>query len=427
MRFNTAVLYDIENLLKGYNFSQSFIDRISLKEIYESIEKVEKVGNVAIQRAYANWSDPRLNVMKGDIVELGIDPIQIFGFSRGVQKNAADIQLAIDAIDLAHTKLAIEVFVVVSGDGGFASLAKKLHEYGKIVVGCAYKKSANRILEAVCDDFVWINDPDDMDEEEKISRGSDFKDPILIKMSKMLSPVKVENKEQMVSESKKILNWFYNDKECQYLLRNTGLNISIVKQALVYRMPEFNYLKLGFVKYVNLLRFICNGTKLCVVYKAPSEYRISCSATEISGFTKLEPIEEGNIHTTEKYRQLLLIDHPIFRLPSESILVHVAERLTQNRTQDKSIGYVLDMLDNNLLNYEQKSIKHALFSFVSANCFERNPEEAPISEQKFTLKLNDPDKMIEKLKEEMRNKLINLLGEIDEDVFNDIFLISSGS
>jgi len=125
MGFNTAIFYDIENLLKGYNFSQQMITNLSLVEILEKIRQTGKIGQIAVQRAYANWSDPRLAIMRGEINELGIDPIQVFGFSREQKKNAADIQLAIEAVDLAHVRPVLEVFVIVSGDGGFASLAKK--------------------------------------------------------------------------------------------------------------------------------------------------------------------------------------------------------------------------------------------------------------------------------------------------------------
>jgi uncharacterized LabA/DUF88 family protein len=168
MTFNTAIFYDIENLLKGYSFSQQMVANLSLKEILEAVRQTEQIGHIALQRAYANWSDPRLAIMRGEINELGIDPIQVFGFSRDQKKNAADIQLAIDAIDLAHVRPSLEVFVIVSGDGGFASLAKKLHEYGKVVIGCGYQSATNRTFQAVCDNFVWIADPD---EEERQGRG----------------------------------------------------------------------------------------------------------------------------------------------------------------------------------------------------------------------------------------------------------------
>ena len=129
--FNTAVLYDLENLLGGYSFIARLVADLSLKEIRKRIRETGLTGRFAVQRAYANWSDPRLGILRNEINELGIDPVQVFGFSRDAKRNAADIQLAIDAIDLSHLRPTITHFVIVSGDGGFASLAKKLHEYGR--------------------------------------------------------------------------------------------------------------------------------------------------------------------------------------------------------------------------------------------------------------------------------------------------------
>src|SRR6185436_11946517 len=77
-----------------------------------------------------------------------------FGFDRGEKKNAADIELVIDAIDLAYTRPALTTFVIVSGDGGFSSLVKKLHELGKSALVCAYPDRISPALRAVCDVYV---------------------------------------------------------------------------------------------------------------------------------------------------------------------------------------------------------------------------------------------------------------------------------
>ncbi len=96
--------------------------------------------------------------------------MQIFGFS--THKNAADIQLVIDAVELIHSKPSLEVFAIVSGDGGFSCLAKKLHEYGKIVIGCGYDNHTNKLLPAVCDYFVRLPDPGQHQNETSISTGT---------------------------------------------------------------------------------------------------------------------------------------------------------------------------------------------------------------------------------------------------------------
>jgi len=153
-QFNTVILYDIENLTLG-NKDPQF--NFSLRDIIESIKRYNLVNQIAGQYAYADWSDSRLKEIKNDIQKLGIEPMQIFGFNK--HKNAADIQLVIDAVELIHRKPCLEVFAIVSGDGGFSCLAKKLHEYGKVVIGCGYENHINSVFTAVCDYFVRLPDP----------------------------------------------------------------------------------------------------------------------------------------------------------------------------------------------------------------------------------------------------------------------------
>ncbi len=81
----------------------------------------------------------------------------MYGFSKGMTKNASDIQLVIDAMEILHTKDFIDTFVIVSGDGGFSSLVKKISEYGKKVIGCSYRNTANQIFTKVCDDFIMLD------------------------------------------------------------------------------------------------------------------------------------------------------------------------------------------------------------------------------------------------------------------------------
>ncbi|NJM24126.1 MAG: NYN domain-containing protein [Richelia sp. SM1_7_0] len=152
-KFNTAIFYDIENLTKGRQNPN--IGDFSLREIKENIEKNPVVNKIALQSAYADWSNSRLTTIKREIQELGIETAQIFGL--GFERNVADIQLVIDVVELIHSRPSIEVFVIVSGDGAFASLAKKLHEYGKTVIACGYEGQVNRILKSVCDEFIPIS------------------------------------------------------------------------------------------------------------------------------------------------------------------------------------------------------------------------------------------------------------------------------
>lgn len=183
-QFNTAVFYDIENLTMGRsNPNLNF----SLKQIQTNLENTNLVNKIAIQCAYTDWSDSRLRPLKNEIQELGIEAIQIFDYS--YKRNAADMQLAIDVMELAQSRPTLQVFVIVSGDGAFAALAKKLHEYGKTVIGCAYEGQINRVLKSVCDRFIPIPAPHAKIEDisiDKVTIKSPLNDDILVVTKKVL-------------------------------------------------------------------------------------------------------------------------------------------------------------------------------------------------------------------------------------------------
>jgi uncharacterized LabA/DUF88 family protein len=419
MKFNTAILYDVENLIGGYGRAD-MLTNLSLKDIHNEILKKD-IGKISIQRAYANWSDPRLNILRGDIIELGIEPVQMFGFGRGPQKNASDIQLAIDAIDIAFTRKTVEIFIIVSGDGGFSALAKKLHEYGKMVIGCAFAKTANRVFEAVCDDFIWIEEP--RDEYSQAKGATDFTDPILIEFSKKFKPVNAKGKES-VEKALEILNFFDENKEASYLLKNTGINISIFSQALSYRIIDFNYMTLGFTKFVDFIRYVTLKSRIKLIHNPPSEYRLIYQNSSVRGYEDVEPITSiGEIHTSENYKLLLSKGNPVFKLPPAEVFLSLAHHLSENKLdfQDLLLGDIIDNLGTQY-PYEQNDIKSCILSLISSGCFMREPEDAKLSEQKLSFIHNSSEQAVNSLNQAMYAKLEGLLGNVKDSIFKKIFV-----
>lgn len=423
MKFNTAILYDIENLIGGYGKSD-MLASLSLKDIFNEIKKKE-TGKIAIQRAYANWSDPRLNILRGDIVELGIEPIQMFGFGKGSQKNASDIQLAIDAIDIAYTKSAIEVFVIVSGDGGFSFLAKKLHEYGKMVIGCAFKRTTNKVFEAVCDDFIWIEEPKD---ELLVAQTPNFgtslnNDPIVLAFIKKYQPIQNPNRDKIIEVSREIFNFLSDNRDAVRLLSNEGLNISVLSQLLNYRFSGFNYFQLGFVKFTDFIRFASYQTNCKLVYKAPSEYRLVLTTTKLIGYDDLDYITDlGQIHSTDNYKKILEKGPPTFKQFNKETLFTIAEYLADNKIdfQKVKLGDIIDKLSD-LFDLEQAEIKSSVMTLIAGECFMRVPEDVKLSEQELSFIPQNAQQAIISVERVMKIKLENILGEIEDNIFNQIW------
>ena len=155
MASNTAIFYDIENLM-GI-FSGKTKTGLHLEEIYRRVLEVDGVTGVSIQRAYADWAVPMHRNLRNSVLQVGIEPMQIFNTNQNDRvKNAADVSLIIDAVDLAASRPEIQNFVIASGDGIFAFLSKKLHERGKRVIGCSFEKVVNNIFRNSCDYFIGL-------------------------------------------------------------------------------------------------------------------------------------------------------------------------------------------------------------------------------------------------------------------------------
>jgi uncharacterized protein (TIGR00288 family) len=110
-------------------------------------------GRVVVRRAYADWSyfeDARRMLVRNH-VEL----IEIPQRMGSVRKNAADIKMAVDAIELAFERDYVTSFVICSGDSDFTPLVQKLRELNKRVIGVGLKASTSQLLPAACDEFLF--------------------------------------------------------------------------------------------------------------------------------------------------------------------------------------------------------------------------------------------------------------------------------
>jgi uncharacterized protein (TIGR00288 family) len=162
------MFFDIENIVGGYGEGdEGFAKRVagvSLTSIQGQIAEAssEPIGQFAVKRAYADWSQRDLRTLRKTLVEQGIEPRQVFGFGQGGKTNAADVELVIDVLELLHSRDEVSTYVIVSGDGGFGSLVRKLHEFGKKVIVAGHADRASGALRAVCDEFVVLDPPESM-------------------------------------------------------------------------------------------------------------------------------------------------------------------------------------------------------------------------------------------------------------------------
>ena len=386
---------------------------LSLKAIHKEVYN-KKIGEIAIQRAYANWNMPRLNVLRDDIVTLGINPVQMFGFGRGADKNASDIQLVIDAMDIACNNKFVDTFIIVSGDGGFSPLANKLHEYGKKVIGCGYQRITNKVFENVCDDFIWLDDPL---KNKKIQ--TKFTDIVLIDYAKEFDSIENPSRDEIINEGKKIVNYIANHGSVTSTLHNKGLSISILIQAIKYRLGVIQYPSIGFLRQVDFVRYIMSGSPCKLLLKKPSEYRMVFKLTKIRGYEEAEAYEsERELHTVNAYKKLLAIgEFPLFRLPTSNILHDVINFMIDNKAIFQGISYAaMGELLTKALEHNSSNIMAALSCFVATPALSHDDTELKLIDRQLFLVADNAEEAWEYLNLEIRKKLMKALGTIDEDI-----------
>src|SRR5690606_38079263 len=72
-----------------------------------------------------------------------------------IRKNAADIKMAVDAIELCFERDYITTFVICTGDSDFTPLVGKLRELNRRVIGVGLRASTSKLLPAACDEFLF--------------------------------------------------------------------------------------------------------------------------------------------------------------------------------------------------------------------------------------------------------------------------------
>ncbi|MDH4348916.1 MAG: NYN domain-containing protein [Gemmatimonadota bacterium] len=145
---NAALLIDFDNVTLGIRSDLA-------KELKSLLNSAIIKGKVAVSRAYADWRRYPQYIVP--LSESSIDLIFAPAFGTN-KKNATDIRLAIDAMELVFTRPEIGTFILLSGDSDFSMLVIKLKEYGKYVIGVGMRESASDLLIQNCDEYYSYSD-----------------------------------------------------------------------------------------------------------------------------------------------------------------------------------------------------------------------------------------------------------------------------
>lgn len=197
--------------------------------IDDLLAEIAKYGVASVKRIYGDWTTPRLKGWKEALLEHAIQPVQQFSYTTG--KNATDIAMIIDAMDLLYTE-KLDGFCIVSSDSDFTRLSSRIREEGLTVYGFGEKKTPKPFV-AACDKFIYT----EILGEEDFSAVSTKKDTNELKNDTKLVNLLRNAVEDSADES----GWAYLGK---------------VGQNIANRIPEFDPRNYGYNKLGELVKAI---------------------------------------------------------------------------------------------------------------------------------------------------------------------------
>ncbi|MBC7141023.1 MAG: NYN domain-containing protein [Rhodobacteraceae bacterium] len=189
-------------------------DNVLARNAEAILKEVTSYGEPALRRVYGDWSNPQLNAWKEKARTLGLVAHQQSANTKG--KNASDIGLVIDAMDILHAG-KFDGFVLVSSDSDFTRLASRIREDGLDVIGIGEAKTPEA-LRNVCNRFVFI---ENIVEEAEPTKGG--------------APAKAETKRPPIEAVELILKAMDKiDQEDDWYL------LGLIGQSIVADNPDFD-------------------------------------------------------------------------------------------------------------------------------------------------------------------------------------------
>lgn len=132
-------------------------DNVPHNKIADMLAELSKYGTANIRRAYGDWASAGLKNWKDKLHDFAIRPIQQFSYSTG--KNATDIALVIDAMELLYTQ-KLDAFCLASSDADFTPLVMQLRANGHEVYGFGERKTPAPFVNA-CTAFLYLDTLDE--------------------------------------------------------------------------------------------------------------------------------------------------------------------------------------------------------------------------------------------------------------------------
>ena len=232
-------------LIDAENASSKYIDAI--------ISELKKYGVITYQRMYGDFTSPNLADWHKKALKHAIVPIQQPRYSSG--KNASDIMLVIDAMDILYQDKT-DGFCIVTSDSDFTRLVNRLREEGMFVIGMG-KSDASKTFIAACNEYKFLDKIVD-EEDKETSKAKSHKDSNHDSKGDSITPI---------GEIKSAINELIQQSE------NNGehANLGSTKSNLQRLFPDFDERNYGyssmrtFIEEATKFETMQKGTAICIL------------------------------------------------------------------------------------------------------------------------------------------------------------------
>jgi uncharacterized LabA/DUF88 family protein len=146
LRLKLAVFIDFDNIEIGVK--NTLNAQLDIGLVFEALKER---GDIVSKTAYSDWK--RAGDHSRFLTQHAIKMVQR-NLTPGGDKNGADINLALDALEMAFTHSHINGYVIVGGDSDFISLVEKLKQYDKKVFIVGGRQFTSAILQKNCHEFI---------------------------------------------------------------------------------------------------------------------------------------------------------------------------------------------------------------------------------------------------------------------------------
>ncbi|MGC1309019.1 MAG: NYN domain-containing protein [Phormidesmis sp.] len=247
MADKVAIFLDVENL-SGWLKANG--GRILL-------ERSTELGQVAVCRAYGDFSSPTVNTRQTDLNPLGFEFVHAYHPVSG--KNSADIQIVVDVMDYVARIPDLKWVVLATGDSDFSPLFRRLRELGKSVIGVGPKSVLSETVQKSCNQFIYT---------DSLARASNAASTAAKNTAKTASSKSTQPRKAALKLLASALKQLPE-----------GADLSAVKKKMVEMDAAFDHSTLGFKGFK---KFLQSAPEVVTLYERNNAWHAKAAITATS-------------------------------------------------------------------------------------------------------------------------------------------------